>query len=115
MKSNPETKSRETKVASGQRKATELISLKTNAGGFFLCLCQTFQHWAIRNLKWFENEWTALCSNILDLYSLSHRKFDLTFADDKLQAELADLIPVRLNLVNPFELSKNKLVFLDIR
>ena len=57
----------------------------------------------------------ALCSNILDLYSLSHKKFDLTFADDKLQAELADLIPVRLNLVNPFELSKNKHVFLDIR
>ena len=57
----------------------------------------------------------ALCSNILDLYSLSHAKFDLTFADDQLQAKLADLIPVRLNLVNPFDLGKNKLVFLDVR
>ena len=54
-------------------------------------------------------------SQAIDKYSLSHKKFDLTFADDKLQAELADLIPVRLNLVNPFELSKNKLVFLDVR
>ena len=57
----------------------------------------------------------ALCSNILDLYQMSHKKFDLSFADDKLQAELAALIPERLNLKNPFDCGKIKLVFLGIR
>ena len=35
-------KSRETKVTSGQRKATELISLKTNAGVFFFVFVSDF-------------------------------------------------------------------------